>query len=70
MSCPDYTDPVSGITHRFEGLWYCSIHEQECNPWPPMTTEWLLEKAALDGSLSDGAFVVVSRVLRGDDAAG
>lgn len=69
----DYTDSLTGQTHRFDGplcSWYCSIHDRVCNPWPTVTVEQVLRTAARDGSLPDGAFVAVSRALRGEDPTG
>jgi hypothetical protein len=60
---------VNGHTWPTWGSWWCEAHGQVCDPWKPVTAADLLKRAAKSESLDDGAFVALSRVLRGDDPA-
>lgn len=46
--------------------WWCEVHNRGCAPFKPVTMADVVERAAKDESLDDGAFSVLSRVLRGD----
>lgn len=69
----EWTDSLTGVTHRFDGplcSWYCSIHDRACNPFRRVTAEQLLDLAARDEFLDDDAFPLVARALRGEDPIG
>ena len=59
-----YTDE-RGVEHFYPKLfgWHCNIHNQVCDPFKRVTEAELLDRAAKDPSLNDGAFVGVARAV-------
>ncbi len=65
----NYTDE-RGVKHvypSFVSRW-CDVHERECSPWTPVTADHLLEMAAKDETLGDGAFAKLRPAVDGDTA--
>ncbi|MGH9290288.1 MAG: hypothetical protein ACRD0V_18675 [Acidimicrobiales bacterium] len=64
--------PIHYQDHVYEQLlsWHCSAHHRVCDPFTPVTADDVTAAAARDGALSDGAFVVLARALRGADPTG
>ncbi len=63
----NYTDE-RGVKHvypSFVSRW-CDAHQQECSPWTPVTAAQLVEMAARDETLPDGAFVALRRAVAGE----
>ncbi len=54
-----------GVEHVYRSFLnrYCDVHGRECSPWTSVSATDLLERAAKDEPLGDGAFVRLRRAV-------
>lgn len=62
----DWTDE-RGVAHHYRKVfgWHCSIHNQVCSPFTPVTADDILRRAAADPAVSDDVFVVLRQAAEG-----
>ena len=62
----DYTDE-HGVGHRYPNLfgWYCDLHHRVCDPFTPVSRDYLLTQAATDPTLPDEVFITIAQAGEG-----